>query len=148
MSTVWIPPTSTALRGCGFIGESRNTVYYSNAHHTTQQVYRCGITDLTVLPDSNGRWHHASLWRILFVCLLLFTFLKTSIALRDVPSRSASVTISSCAETCMHKWMTYYNATACNDSWVRNWFPDGDYRIGELWTLQWVPTRPHTSGIP
>jgi hypothetical protein len=27
----------------------------------------------------------------------------------------------------LYKWMTYYNATARNDSWVWNWFPDGDY---------------------
>jgi hypothetical protein len=27
----------------------------------------------------------------------------------------------------LYKWVVYYNITARNDSWVWNWFPDGDY---------------------
>jgi hypothetical protein len=27
----------------------------------------------------------------------------------------------------LYRWMTYYNATARSDSWVWNWFPDGDF---------------------
>jgi hypothetical protein len=41
----------------------------------------------------------------------------------------------------LYNWMAYYNATARNDAWFRT------DTFGELWSLQWAHSRPHTSVI-